>query len=211
MIVRKPASTVRLAAAAPARLAPTMRTSVCDLGQRRHSVMKQRLAPRVGLERQVVGRRAGDDPLGPRMRQQTRDGRGDVARVAAGQPLHRAGGRRSGETVQIEVHVAVEAAAQRVVERIDARVIAIHEPVRREVVEGRLQIEEIEMLHRQHAEELGVVLLEADRIGDDAGLRRATARARPGLDVERPAARLVRPVGFPTGGRCAAGTRRSTG
>ena len=122
--------------------------------------------------------------------QQTRDRGGDVARVAAGQPLDRAGGGRAREAVQIEVHVAVEAAAERVVERIGARVVAVHEPVGREVVERRRQLEQIEVLHGEHAEELGVVLLEADRIGDDAGPRARRHRAA-GLDLERPAAALV--------------------
>ena len=88
--------------------------------------------------------------------------------LSPGESLDRSRGRRSGQTVQIEVHVAVEAAAERVVERIHARVIAIDEAVGRVVVEGRLEIEQLEMLHGQHAEELGVVLLEAHRIGDDA-------------------------------------------
>ena len=107
-----------------------------------------------------------------------------------GQPLDRAGGCRARETVQIEVHVAVEAAAQRVVERIRARVVAVHDPVGRVVVERRLQLEEVEVLHGQQAQELGVVLLEADRVGDDARLHARRHRAA-GLHVERAAAALV--------------------
>ena len=36
------------------------------------------------------------------------------------------------------------------------------------------------------AEELGVVLLEADRIGDDAGLRRCDGSARPASTSSEP-------------------------
>ena len=115
-----------------------------------------------------------------------------------GEPLDRSRGRRSGQTVQIEVHVAVEAAPEPVVERIHARVIAIHEAVGRVVVEGRLEIEQLEMLHGQRAEELGVVLLEAHRIGDDAGLDLGRQRASR-LHLERPAARAGRRVGASDG------------
>ena len=46
------------------------------------------------------------------------------------------------------------------------------------------------MLHGEHAQELGVVLLEADRVGDDAGLG-ARRHGAAGLDVERAAAAVV--------------------
>ena len=86
MIVRKPASTVRLAAAAPGEA----RADDEDVGLRFRSPQAlrdvARVAARVGLERQVVGGRARDDPLGPRVRQETCDGGGDVARVLPESP-----------------------------------------------------------------------------------------------------------------------------
>ena len=61
-----------------------------DVGLRSRSTQalrdEARVAARVGLERQVVGRRARDDPLGPRVRQETRDGGGNVARVCPESP-----------------------------------------------------------------------------------------------------------------------------
>jgi hypothetical protein len=70
-------------------------------------------------------------------------------------------------------------------------VIAIHEPMGRVIVKGRLEIEQLQMLHRQSAEELGVVLLEADRIGDDASPGPGR-QCSSGLHLERSATRAGR-------------------